>query len=312
MKERTRRFIWDNNGEKWKKLRDEFNWCQISTFHSFCARLIRERPLESGISPGFGVMEDMQAEELKLEVFEHLLSLTKQDPLASTVVTILSETSERFLKDALWLMFKQRAELEDFLSSFKDPSELIKRWKKMSEDLVGCSSESFLKDEIFLDSIGVLADLAIKYAGDRDSACRYLASANEQLEMICSEREPSRVFMALNELSSIKGSRAMGSAKVFTSKDLDRLRTAYNVVRTKLDACAFESLSVDGDDDLRRAADLTCALKDVYLRFEGLIQERKRQANVLDFEDMVQIVHRMLHEDKALANEPPAAIIMCW
>ncbi|MBA2602060.1 MAG: UvrD-helicase domain-containing protein, partial [Acidobacteria bacterium] len=35
------------------------------TIHSFCARLLRERPVKSGVSPGFTELDDVQDEELR-------------------------------------------------------------------------------------------------------------------------------------------------------------------------------------------------------------------------------------------------------
>src|SRR5687767_4307343 len=35
------------------------------TIHSFCARLLRERPVESGVSPGFIELDEVQDEELR-------------------------------------------------------------------------------------------------------------------------------------------------------------------------------------------------------------------------------------------------------
>src|SRR6185503_13334945 len=34
------------------------------TIHSFCARLLRERPVESGVSPGFTELDEVQDEEV--------------------------------------------------------------------------------------------------------------------------------------------------------------------------------------------------------------------------------------------------------
>src|SRR5688572_24283991 len=35
------------------------------TIHSFCARLLRERPVESGVSPGFTELDEVQDEDLR-------------------------------------------------------------------------------------------------------------------------------------------------------------------------------------------------------------------------------------------------------
>src|SRR5215207_11438957 len=39
------------------------------TIHSFCARLLRERPVESGVSPGFTELDELQDLELRKRVW---------------------------------------------------------------------------------------------------------------------------------------------------------------------------------------------------------------------------------------------------
>ena len=45
---------------------------KIQTIHSFCDRLLRRFPLEAGVSPLFGVLEDREAKVLRAEVLEDL------------------------------------------------------------------------------------------------------------------------------------------------------------------------------------------------------------------------------------------------
>jgi ATP-dependent helicase/nuclease subunit A len=47
------------------------------TIHSFCARLLRERPVESGVSPGFTELDEVQNEELRNRSWREFISSTR-------------------------------------------------------------------------------------------------------------------------------------------------------------------------------------------------------------------------------------------
>src|SRR3954470_16111370 len=44
------------------------------TIHSFCARLLRERPVESGVSPGFTELDEVQDEELRSRAWRDFIA----------------------------------------------------------------------------------------------------------------------------------------------------------------------------------------------------------------------------------------------
>jgi ATP-dependent helicase/nuclease subunit A len=47
------------------------------TIHSFCARLLRERPVESGVSPGFTELDEVQALELRKRTWRDFVTSTR-------------------------------------------------------------------------------------------------------------------------------------------------------------------------------------------------------------------------------------------
>ena len=47
-----------SGNDHFKKLRDDFLKNRISTFHAFCAALLREYPIEAQIDPYFRVMDE--------------------------------------------------------------------------------------------------------------------------------------------------------------------------------------------------------------------------------------------------------------
>ena len=48
------------------------------TIHSFCARLIRERPVESGVSPGFTELDEVQDLELRQRVWREFITSARE------------------------------------------------------------------------------------------------------------------------------------------------------------------------------------------------------------------------------------------
>ena len=49
---------------------EESGRCFVGTIHSFCARLLRERPVEAGIDPGFTELDDAQEARLRRLAFD--------------------------------------------------------------------------------------------------------------------------------------------------------------------------------------------------------------------------------------------------
>jgi ATP-dependent helicase/nuclease subunit A len=61
---------------------DGIDRAAVCTIHAFAASLLRERPVEAGIDPRFRVLDDLQSEMLREEVFDAfwLDSLAREDP----------------------------------------------------------------------------------------------------------------------------------------------------------------------------------------------------------------------------------------
>ena len=49
------------------------------TIHSFCARLLRERPVESGVSPGFTELDEVQDLELRKRVWREFITDAREE-----------------------------------------------------------------------------------------------------------------------------------------------------------------------------------------------------------------------------------------
>ena len=76
----------ESSGEQRERLAVALNHverCFVGTIHSFCARLLRERPVEAGVDPGFVELDDVLDAQLRQQAWrEHVATLiTTDDPI---------------------------------------------------------------------------------------------------------------------------------------------------------------------------------------------------------------------------------------
>ena len=209
MKHKVRKEILKMDGEMWEKVKDDLNWCNISTFHSFCAEIIREFPLETGVAPGFDVLMDVRRDELLGEAMDALM-VTKDDAIANALVRLLTDVPKGKLFSGILYIYGRRTEMMPFLDSFSSKEELLAEWKVIANEGRKKAVESFLQDHGFMSAIKDLRSLTQDYSGDKDVGTRYLKTIAPMLEDIEPDAEIESICQALLALRSVKGRRGAG------------------------------------------------------------------------------------------------------
>src|SRR5688572_26909515 len=81
----------DAGRTRWLALRDRVGDIAISTIDAFCYALLREFPLEAGLSPGFSVADETEAARLAEDAIDRALArcrgIAKHDPAMALVLT---------------------------------------------------------------------------------------------------------------------------------------------------------------------------------------------------------------------------------
>lgn len=63
---------------------DHFERCRIGTIHSFCAGLLRERPVENGLDPGFREMDEIEDAVFRRQSWRNILERSREESRDST------------------------------------------------------------------------------------------------------------------------------------------------------------------------------------------------------------------------------------
>lgn len=302
MKHRVRSAIMNLQGEEWDRVKEEINWCKISTFHAFCVSVIKEFPLETGVPPSFHVLEEVEKRELLGDALDRLLSPPLEPDVNEALVRLLSDLPMSKLAASLQYLFDRRSEISPFLTSFSTKDELLARWREMACEGRRRSVTSFLTDEAFMGAVEELRELAPRFGGDRDSGCRYLAAIAPLLDDIRIGVQEEAACKAISELGKVKGMRNGGSKPVF-GQDLGRFREAVATVQEALGRHGTDIMDDSTEELNEGAAAMLMDLKLVFDHYQNVIRELKRDNNAIDFEDMIAIVHDLFERDPAMVEK---------
>jgi len=302
MKHRVREAVMKLPGEEWDRVKDEINWCKISTFHAFCVNVIREFPLETGVSPNFRVLEEVEGRELQREAWDRLLSPPVDRAINDALVRLLADIPMSKLMNSILFMYDRRSEVSAFLDSFETKEELLARWGETAERVRKEVLGRCLSDTGFMSAVDALRELAAKHSGGKDSGCRYLRAVAPSLEDIGPGVKDEVACRAISELRKVRITRNGGSKQAF-GPDLERFRDAVAAVQAGLERHGSDALD-DGAGDLSdKAASIILDLKLVLGAFQAIVKGMKRDGNAIDFEDMIAIVHDLFVREPGMVKE---------
>ncbi len=243
---------------------------QVTTIHSFCASLLRERPVEAGLDPNFEVADELTASLLRTEVWEEWLAkeMDTKDPGLRRAV-LLGITPKQ-LEKLGQVMLNHR----DVLHYLPSPGPKIEE-----------ATDRFIKDlKGRMKELNPLKEQCKK--PDDDKAFQKIEELNEQmveLESLSSEEEREIfIFRKLLIGSTVK----LGAqTKWKTKEDLEEVRKVINQISEAID----EVNAGIADSILTGLAKRLTDYVEAY-------QKAKKERNYLDFNDLLLYTRQMLKE----------------
>lgn len=288
---------------KWRHIRDEFVWADISTFHSFCLKVLHEFPIEANVDPNFNIIDELQARRLQEEALEACIHSPSRKSRES-ICRLLYDTDEWHLKEYLRELYKNRLLAEEFFKELdKDDGDIIERWKSQFRDFQKELFCVFKSNNELWDIIKELHRLASTCRRDKDAAMKYLRNIEPYLVELIEQRSPDAVLFSLNELSGIKGRSNMGSSANWSPDDLKSVRNSYVRLQSFL-AVHRPLLEIQaGDESFLRYTlvflrDLGVAFREYHKNAEDL----KRQIGGIDFNDIIYAAYRLFRDHMDLAR----------
>jgi len=304
MKERVRDTISGKSGEQWKQVEEDFIWANISTIHSFCFRVLRDFPIESGIDPNFTVLDEIESNRLLEDAMDKLLQSPDNPSIENALTALLTDANGWYVKSCLNELYKKRVIAEEIFGKFED-EEILLNCKEIVRNKHKELIRSFSDDEETIIAIKNLKHLCKEYTGSSDSGMKYLRSAEHYLEDMDPSATVESIISALHVLSGIKNaSIKMGSSGNWDANDLSLLRESFSTLRSFLkEAEPILEITVDEDKFQAYSIHFIKELSIVFKEYLKLVDELKWQKGCIDFTDMIYATHRLFRDNYDLVSK---------
>ncbi len=296
-------------------LLDDLPAARISTIHAFCAALLREFPLESGVDPTFSVLEEVDAEALRLQALRQTLELLARRPDDDgdkrALHRLLGEWDRRYLDGVLGsLLLKRRLALQwSHYYGQHSPEQIYSTWENKAAQAQKPACTALLADAGFLQDLATLSSLKAERDSEGDSAEQRLAPVRAAMQALCQNPTETAAQAILPQLcaallktdGTLYSTTRLGKKANWNPDDLEKMRDAFAEVGRKLlehvDVLQFAPGAVD-----RRAAEVTHALSRVFLQVEARYLQAKGEGARLDFDDLQERALGLLQQNPAVAE----------
>ncbi len=314
MKERVEAEIRKESGAGWEEIKEEMMWANISTFHSFCSKIIREYAVELGIDPAFKVLSNSENSDL---VDNCINSLFLGRPVSGTGFrrgyaspdAPVSE-KEREIHDSIVFCLliydvhgltailkklhdKRRYAKEFFAKLDSDPDAVIESWTSgiaAQKELV--HRLFFTENSEYQTAVEDLIGLSREFTQGNNPGVVFLRNVKDLLPEILTD-DPDKFCKALSAYSSVKGKANMGTKDVF-GDSLDKLRRSYKLLKgfySSLPADLIAIITADNSADVPRTIEILEHLGRVFNALEDMIENAKRGMGAADFADMIDLTY---------------------
>jgi len=313
MRERIQKRVENQRGEDWENFSDHFLDNQISTFHSFCARLLKTFPLESGVDPEFRVIEGFDQQQLLMETVEkeiNQLSRVQDRGLEK----LLSLWNRRQLEKNLIELVDKRYEIKNILEEYENsnPDELLDRWfgKKEFPYLSYKEIIELLQPLIGYSELNVQeSDKGISFI--RDLADFYFYLQNKGLppdiwEEAIDFHELVKKFISSGDYLTMKSHHQVGIKGNWKGleKEHQEMKKLLLEIRENLERILPpEDINLLPTRFDREAARLFPHLAQIVRGCIDRFQKAKKQQNFLDFNDLEGFTHSLIVNNKTVSQK---------
>ena len=273
---------------------------QISTIHAFCARILREYPIEADVDAGFSVLQGIQQRLILREIIDFTLreiaDRPDRDENREKLVDLLRIFGKTRLEQHLYELINQREMVDRLIRGLycQTDSEVLEGWHEFVQRQLARS----LTDQFPIEDWSRCLNNVLAVARGRNAA-----EVQELVADIRPNMEPQEAVSPLREIAAL----IVTQSGTISKRDFLGLRVETNTIEGEIDflvraANHLLSFPVFTDDD-KLLIRVTRLLIDVYDEVQRAYEDRKRQAGQLDFDDLQIKVRDLLQQEESICKQ---------
>jgi ATP-dependent helicase/nuclease subunit A len=257
----------DEARDYWKKQIESLDTAIISTFHSFCQRMIQENSFEADIFPSFQVMDDIQSRLLKSEIFAELVEEAEQDQKWQDLLKAITNGS---LKESLFSVYGKAREFEirGTLQDTLKMDAIVSTWQTNVNEAIAAFESEFYRFFKSNPDVSKVTAANKKLFNGLHTSFQKVLHGDALLNGL------------KNELQSLK--KTVPRNLMAQNQDLFHLLQTWLEVRDFVTYPQMESVLLDFVNFL--------------VTFDERYGQRKREFAVLDFSDLQQKAIKLMND----------------
>jgi ATP-dependent helicase/nuclease subunit A len=290
--------------EHWLSLLRQLEASRVSTIHSFCGSLLRAHAVEAGLDPRFGILEPNQASTLLSEAIDDELrrQLADRPPAIMDLVLAFGLST---LRSMVRIMLFQRFRIDFAEWAAKTPDDLLEAWHEFH---TGNVRPALLRRLCESSEAQQLLKLLAEHEPTHPVMRARAAAMSALLPTLASRLDIKEALGALRESTMIQGGGGKGA---WPSEDVyNDFKDLATKLRKKIDQVSGEA--VFDRQAARMAAVHGLQLLEVTRPIIAAYESQKRDANFLDFDDLLIKAHDLLwsSEHEPLRNRLSSGIAL--
>lgn len=272
---------------KIESLRDHFSWANISTIHSFCAKILRLFPIESDVDVGFSILDGVDKVIFENEAIDESLHLFLTDINSSRtedIKFVLRSLGKNRTKGILRFLLEKREQVDRLIQNVfsKSDEEILNGWKSEIESAYGGQILPIVESDVWREiSARILQNASTNSANDLKT------QLSKWKSNLSKEKKYRLYFDTISTLLTTKGTfnkTLLGKKYDFESvaEDESALANQWFEIKDILTSITDENLDNNQNTLLR----ITKTLLSLYNEIVQLYDHKKSEKSYLDYEDL--------------------------
>lgn len=273
--------------ERWQEAFSALDAARISTIHSLCAIILRTHPAETGLDPGFVVLDEGQSALWRARAVEAGLAWATTDPEAAQLFSLWSEDQ---LRGLLTNLLENRLDAIQSLAAL--PADPLPLWNAVLAQWFTAN----LSTPGWQSALATLAQVSASHESDKlELARREVLAQWAEAQQAQAAQDWDALYPAL--LALRKAISTGGVKGNWSPDDLAAAREAMSLLRDHFDEVV--SGLVDAKKPCRwtldrQAAERLPVIRRLFEQTQAIYQGYKNEAQSLDFDDLEQLAAQLL------------------
>ncbi|HYB05569.1 MAG TPA: double-strand break repair helicase AddA [Methyloceanibacter sp.] len=272
---------------------------KIYTIHGFCERLLQRFPLESQLTPHFGVLDERGQSEMRTAALDATIARTaenREGGLGKALAKIIAVTSEDYFRKAVDAVLAKRVELEGMIAYHDARSNWAEAEGVALKHLLGVADGE--EDALIAELAGVFT------AGEMDATIAAFAAFGSTAK-IDTEVEASlrvaRTSQGEQRVSALRAALLTGPGEARDKICSKTFGEAEPAIADALKDAQARFAEIDLRVAHLRVAEASSALLVLADAIKAEYERRKKAEAVLDYDDLIIKAQQLLFRAGAAA-----------